>query len=177
MTDPIDDLLMLAMSGITVVPNFIPSCGDRVKINPNFVKQWSRCSGTGVPMPAHQNEPNAGKLLALSPAVLTVWRLTANHPDPLQALILIELKESPFGIWLDPQGRYDDCQRCCTEYSIDPCPFKNGMGEPFFVLDGMSIGDLKAKNTAPGATHCAKCGTPLRNVGWHSMQHCPRCEP
>ena len=168
---------MLAMSGVTVASNFIPNCGDRVKINPEFVKQWSRCSGAGIPMPAHQTEPNAGKLLALSPTVLTVRRRMATHSDPLQALILIEFKESSFGIWLDPQGRYDDCRRCCAEYSIDPCPFKNGMGEPFFVLDEMPIMELKARNTMPGVTHCAKCGTSLRNIGWYMMQHCPRCEP
>jgi len=37
--------------------------------------------------------------------------------------------------------------------------------------------DLKRRNTEPGRTECVQCGTPLHNVGWYSMQYCPKCEP
>lgn len=41
------------------------------------------------------------------------------------------------------------------------------------VPDG---GLLKRLNTEADRTECAACGTPLRNIGWRSMQYCPKCE-
>jgi hypothetical protein len=176
-----DDLFMLAMSGLTVSPSVIPSRGDKVRINPEFVEQWKQCRGKGIPMSAYQFGPLAGEVLdAMQSAgltVLTIKRVTANHHDPAQALTLVEFEEVSKAVWLDAAGRYDECGRCCIERSFDPCPFKNRLGQPFFVSDGVSVKELKTRNTTPGATHCAKCGISLKNVGWHAMQHCPRCEP
>jgi hypothetical protein len=166
----------------------IPRVGDKVNINPEFVKRWIHCRGGGIPLPAHQYKPPADTLLntmvAFGVAVLTIRRTLANSPDPAKASTLVEFGEVPGGIWLDPQGRYIDCLRCCSEFDADPCPFATTLVfEPFFLAakrapQAMSATALKMANTKPDAGFCASCGSQLKDPGMGPLyKHCPRCEP
>lgn len=165
----------------------IPRAGDTVRINSEFVRRWIHCQGCGIPLPAHQDEPPAGRLLTLMASftlvTLTVRRATANDPDQSKASTLVEFAEIPVAIWLDSAGRYIDCLRCCLEFDADPCPFATTLGAEQFLITmanarPMSADELKTANTLPGAKFCANCGHRLKDPGMGpAYVHCPKCEP
>jgi hypothetical protein len=159
----------------------IPKVGDRVLVNPVFIKQYSVCKGVGIPLPAHKSQTNATALLYPPLPWYRDWRAALTVTRVVTSIhtghIWVELDEFLKGIWLDPMGRHSDCQFCCQE----GCPLS--AREPFFVLSvdavvKMTPNQIKRANTRQGASFCAACGGKLKDPGLGpAYYHCPKCEP
>jgi hypothetical protein len=158
----------------------IPKAGDKVLVNPTFLRQYGVCKGIGILMPAHKPRPDATDLLyPRAPQSrdwgesLTVTKVVA--PD--KAHFWVALAEFPKGIWLEPTGRYAECRHCCQEGCL------LSEREPFFTLAvaevvEMTPDQIKRANTKADAGFCAACGGKLKDPGMGTAyKHCPRCEP
>lgn len=163
----------------------IPKVGDKVLVNPVFLRQYGICQGIEIiTLFAHNCRPDATDLLyPRAPqsrdwgAPLTVTEVVANNSNPDKAHFLVKLSEFPKGIWLEPTGKYADCLRC----RLYPCSLSGNV--PFFVLSVATIvaitpDQIKRANTIPNIKFCAACGGLLKDPGMGpTYKHCPKCEP
>lgn len=154
----------------------IPKVGDKVRVNPVFLRQYGICKGIGILMPAYKSQADATELLFPPAPQSRDWNASLTVTN-VEAQFWVELAEFRKGIWLEPTGRYAECQNCC----LVGCALSER--EPFFVPSAAGIVEvtsdqIKRANTIPGIKFCAACGGLLKDPGMGpTYKYCPRCEP
>lgn len=135
---------------------FVPKDGDKVIINPDAMK---------LPL---DYVPSVQHWRKQEPFVIKV----RVHPYyPMNLMVAIETYPVT-EIAIDTQiGAY--------WYAAEKLKNPPSLFLPAFdiIKAVLNKDDLKRFNTKPGRTECIQCGTPLHNIGWYSMQYCPKCEP